>query len=63
MKCRKSILPTPATITERQKRVLIDVYTSFVKENEKATTNGKPHYDNAKPSQGGENDGSQGNLS
>jgi transcriptional regulator with XRE-family HTH domain len=28
-------------ITERQKRVLMDVYTSFVKENEKAVTNGK----------------------
>ena len=27
-----------STITERQKRVLIDVYGSFVKENEKATT-------------------------
>jgi transcriptional regulator with XRE-family HTH domain len=50
-------------ITERQKHVLIDVYTSFVKENEKATTNGKPDYDNAKPTQGGGSDGSQGNLS
>jgi transcriptional regulator with XRE-family HTH domain len=29
-------------ITERQKRVLMDVYTSFVKENEKTATNGKP---------------------
>ena len=36
-------------ITERQKRVLIDVYTSFVKENEKATTDGTPHDDQAKP--------------
>jgi transcriptional regulator with XRE-family HTH domain len=49
-------------ISERQKRVLIDVYTSFVKENEKATTSGKPLYDNAKPNQGGESDGSQGSL-
>jgi transcriptional regulator with XRE-family HTH domain len=31
---------TDMAITERQKRVLIDVYTSFVKENEKAATNG-----------------------
>jgi hypothetical protein len=29
-------------ITERQKRVLLDVYTSFVKGNEKTATNGKP---------------------
>lgn len=29
-------------ITERQKRVLLDVYTSFVKENEKSATNGNP---------------------
>jgi transcriptional regulator with XRE-family HTH domain len=36
-------------ISERQKRVLIDVYTSFVKENEKAATNGKLHDDQAKP--------------
>jgi hypothetical protein len=39
-------------ITERQKRVLIDVYTSFVKENEKATANGangEPHNDHDKP--------------
>jgi hypothetical protein len=28
-------------ITERQKRVLIDVYSSFVKENERTTTNGR----------------------
>jgi transcriptional regulator with XRE-family HTH domain len=30
-----------AAITERQKRVLIDVYSSFVKENERTTTNGR----------------------
>jgi transcriptional regulator with XRE-family HTH domain len=36
-------------ISERQKRVLIDVYASFVKENEKAATNGKLHDDQAKP--------------
>jgi transcriptional regulator with XRE-family HTH domain len=36
-------------ISERQKRVLIDVYTSFVKENEKAATNGKLHDDQPKP--------------
>jgi transcriptional regulator with XRE-family HTH domain len=29
-------------MTERQKRVLIDVYTSFVKENERNTTESKP---------------------
>jgi transcriptional regulator with XRE-family HTH domain len=28
-------------ITERQKHVLIDVYSSFVKENERTTTNGR----------------------
>jgi hypothetical protein len=28
-------------ITERQKHVLIDVYTSFVKENERSATNGQ----------------------
>src|SRR6185436_20226483 len=28
-------------ITERQKRVLMDVYTSFVKENERAASNGQ----------------------
>ncbi len=28
-------------ITERQKRVLIDVYSSFVKENERTTNNGR----------------------
>jgi transcriptional regulator with XRE-family HTH domain len=49
-------------ITERQKRVLIDVYTSFVKENEKAT-NGMPHNDHAKHNQEGEGDAAQGNLS
>jgi transcriptional regulator with XRE-family HTH domain len=32
-------------ITARQKRVLIDVYTSFVKENEKAAPSGKPQND------------------
>jgi transcriptional regulator with XRE-family HTH domain len=32
-------------ITERQKRVLIDVYTSFVKENEKAAPTGKSQND------------------
>ena len=36
-------------ITERQKRVLIDVYTSFVKENEKAATTGKPQNDQVEP--------------
>ena len=35
-------------ITERQKRVLMDVYTSFVKENERAAANGKPHNGQAK---------------
>ncbi len=50
-------------ITERQKRVLIDVYTSFVKENEKATANGKPRNDHDKPNQEGERDGARGNLS
>src|SRR6187549_3326060 len=30
-----------STITERQKRVLMDVYSSFVKENEKAANNGQ----------------------
>jgi hypothetical protein len=35
-------------ITERQKRVLMDVYTSFVKENEKAAVNGKPQNGQAK---------------
>jgi transcriptional regulator with XRE-family HTH domain len=35
-------------ITERQKRVLLDVYTSFVKENEKSATNGNPN-DQARP--------------
>ena len=49
-------------ITERQKRVLIDVYTSFVKENEKVT-NGKLHDDHAKHNQEGGNDAAQGDLS
>ena len=35
-------------ITERQKRVLMDVYTSFVNENEKAAVNGKPQNGQAK---------------
>jgi transcriptional regulator with XRE-family HTH domain len=35
-------------ITERQKRVLIDVYTSFVNENEKAAANWKPHNNQAR---------------
>lgn len=30
-----------SAITERQKRVLVDVYTSFVKENERSATNGQ----------------------
>jgi transcriptional regulator with XRE-family HTH domain len=48
-------------ITERQKHVLIDVYTSFVKENERAT-NAKPHNDHAKHNQEGESDAPQRNL-
>ena len=40
-------------ISERQKRVLIDVYTSFVKENEKATPTGKSKNDQV-PNQEGE---------
>jgi len=40
-------------ITERQKRVLIDVYTSFVKENEKAAPSGNAHNDHV-PNQEGE---------
>ena len=40
-------------ITARQKRVLIDVYTSFVKENEKAAPSGKAQNDHV-PNQGGE---------
>jgi transcriptional regulator with XRE-family HTH domain len=40
-------------ITARQKRVLIDVYTSFVKENEKAAPSGKPQNDQV-PNQEGE---------
>jgi transcriptional regulator with XRE-family HTH domain len=39
-------------ITERQKRVLIDVYTSFVKENEKAASNGKPSNNRTQPEEG-----------
>ena len=44
-------------ITERQKRVLMDVYTSFVMENEKAVTNGKSRNDQARPDGEGETDG------
>jgi transcriptional regulator with XRE-family HTH domain len=43
-------------ITERQKRVLIDVYTSFVKENEKAVTTSKPQNDQVEPDTEGERD-------
>jgi transcriptional regulator with XRE-family HTH domain len=43
-------------ITERQKRVLIDVYTSFVKENEKTATSGKPQNDQVEPNREGERD-------
>jgi transcriptional regulator with XRE-family HTH domain len=43
-------------ITERQKRVLIDVYTSFVKENEKAVTTSKPQNDQVEPETEGERD-------
>lgn len=43
-------------ISERQKHVLIDVYTSFVKENEKAATNSKPKNDHVRPNQEGEPD-------
>jgi transcriptional regulator with XRE-family HTH domain len=39
-------------ITERQKRVLIDVYTSFVKENEKAASNGQSQNDQVSNQQG-----------
>ena len=48
-------------ITERQKRVLIDVYTSFVKENDKATNEKPPEH--VQPNQEGESDGAQGNHS
>jgi transcriptional regulator with XRE-family HTH domain len=47
-----------AAITERQKRVLIDVYTSFVKENEKTATNGKPGNDQVTGNPEGESDAS-----
>lgn len=43
-------------ISERQKHVLIDVYTSFVKENEKAATSSKPKNDHVRPNQEGEPD-------
>ena len=43
-------------ISERQKHVLIDVYTSFVKENEKAATSSKPKNDHVQPNQEGEPD-------
>jgi transcriptional regulator with XRE-family HTH domain len=42
-------------ITERQKRVLIDVYTSFVKENEKGAPNGQSQNDQV-PNQHGDRD-------
>ena len=42
-------------ISERQKHVLIDVYTSFVKENEKAATS-KPKNDHVEPNKEGEPD-------
>ncbi|HJY43589.1 MAG TPA: helix-turn-helix transcriptional regulator [Propionibacteriaceae bacterium] len=40
-------------ISERQKHVLIDVYTSFVKENEKAATSSKPKKNHVEPNQEG----------
>jgi hypothetical protein len=40
-------------ISERQKHVLIDVYTSFVKENEKAATNSKPKMNHVEPNKEG----------
>jgi transcriptional regulator with XRE-family HTH domain len=43
-------------ISERQKHVLIDVYTSFVKENEKAATNSKPKKNHVEPNQEGASD-------
>jgi transcriptional regulator with XRE-family HTH domain len=43
-------------ISERQKRVLIDVYTSFVKENEKTATTSKPQNDQGEPNNEGEHD-------
>jgi transcriptional regulator with XRE-family HTH domain len=49
-------------ITERQKRVLIDVYTSFVNENEKAVTTSKPQNDQVEPNREGERDVREGNL-
>jgi transcriptional regulator with XRE-family HTH domain len=50
-------------ITERQKRVLIDVYTSFVKENEKAATSNKPPNDRVETNrEEGESDVREGNL-
>jgi transcriptional regulator with XRE-family HTH domain len=50
-------------ITERQKRVLIDVYTSFVKENEKAATSSKLPNDQVEPNrEEGESDVREGNL-
>ena len=42
-------------ISERQKHVLIDVYTSFVKENEKAAAS-KPQNDHFEPNKEGEPD-------
>ncbi len=43
-------------ISERQKRVLIDVYMSFVKENEKSATTSKPQNDQVEPNTEGEHD-------
>jgi transcriptional regulator with XRE-family HTH domain len=43
-------------ITERQKHVLIDVYTSFVKENEKTLISSKPKNDQDEPNKEGEPD-------
>jgi transcriptional regulator with XRE-family HTH domain len=40
-------------ISERQKRVLIDVYTSFVKENEKAVNSSKPKKNHVEPNKEG----------
>ncbi|MCE3275738.1 MAG: putative Xre family binding protein [Propionibacteriaceae bacterium] len=43
-------------ITERQKHVLIDVYTSFVKENERAAAGSKSKNDHDSPNKEGEPD-------
>jgi transcriptional regulator with XRE-family HTH domain len=42
-------------MTERQKRVLIDVYTSFVKENERAAPGGKAQNDHVSNQEGERN--------